>query len=130
MPLTKHLRFRVTFCIAVLAAAPGAYAQPTNPETTPWSDFQGTIGRTADDSEPALLPPAQPRPDSPNIIYIVLDDTGFSDLASYGSRVNTPHMDTLAGLCCVLCAKALEQKERSWHKVACRSRPTHKGVTP
>ena len=34
------------------------------------------------------------------------------------------------GLCCVLCAKALEQKERSWHKVACRSRPTHKGVTP
>ena len=33
-------------------------------------------------------------------------------------------------LCCVLCAKALEQKERSWHKVACRSRPTHKGVTP
>ncbi len=34
------------------------------------------------------------------------------------------------GLCCVLCAKALEQKERSWHKVTCRSRPTHKGVTP
>ena len=96
MPLTKHLRFCLTFCIAVLAAAPGAYAQPTNPETTPWNDFQGTIGRTADDSEPALLPLAQPRPDSPNIIYIVLDDTGFSDLASYGSRVDTPHMDTLA----------------------------------
>ena len=36
----------------------------------------------------------------------------------------------LERLCCVLCAKALEQKERSWHKVACRSRPTHKGVTP
>ena len=36
----------------------------------------------------------------------------------------------VGGLCCVLCAKALEQKERSWHKVACRSRPTHKGVTP
>ena len=96
MPLTKHLPFCVTFCIAVLAAAPGAYAQPTNPETTPRSDFQGTIGRTADDSEPALLPLAQPRPNSPNIIYIVLDDTGFSDLASYGSRVDTPHMDTLA----------------------------------
>ena len=38
--------------------------------------------------------------------------------------------DTRTRLCCVLCAKALEQKERSWHKVACRSRPTHKGVTP
>lgn len=32
----------------------------------------------------------------PNIIYILLDDTGFSDLGSYGSEIATPHMDRLA----------------------------------
>lgn len=32
----------------------------------------------------------------PNIIYILLDDTGFSDLGSYGSEIATPHMDQLA----------------------------------
>ncbi len=51
------------------------------------------------------------------------------------SRTERPYVpkrevNPFTGLCCVLCAKALEQKERSWHKVTCRSRPTHKGVTP
>ena len=32
----------------------------------------------------------------PNIIYILLDDTGFSDLGSYGSEIATPNMDQLA----------------------------------
>ena len=32
----------------------------------------------------------------PNIIYILLDDAGFADLGSYGSEIDTPHMDQLA----------------------------------
>ena len=31
-----------------------------------------------------------------NVIYIVLDDTGFSDLGSFGSEIQTPVMDGLA----------------------------------
>jgi arylsulfatase A-like enzyme len=31
-----------------------------------------------------------------NVIYIVLDDSGFSDLGSYGSEIQTPNMDWLA----------------------------------
>ncbi len=45
------------------------------------------------------LPPIQTpkaRAGSPNIVYILLDDTGFSDLHCYGSEVATPHMDALA----------------------------------
>ncbi|KZE39116.1 arylsulfatase [Bhargavaea cecembensis] len=31
-----------------------------------------------------------------NVIYIMLDDTGFSDLGSFGSEIRTPAMDELA----------------------------------
>ncbi|MFD1706255.1 arylsulfatase [Siminovitchia sediminis] len=32
----------------------------------------------------------------PNIVYIVLDDVGFSDLGCYGSEIQTPNIDRLA----------------------------------
>lgn len=54
------------------------------------------IGRTAADSKPAPLDVPQARAGNPNIIYIVLDDTGFSDLHCYGSEVSTPNIDALA----------------------------------
>ncbi|HYO81845.1 MAG TPA: arylsulfatase [Bryobacteraceae bacterium] len=58
--------------------------------------FAGTIGRTASDSKPSPLQSSKPRLNSPNIIYIVLDDTGFADLRCYGSEIATPNMDALA----------------------------------
>ena len=32
----------------------------------------------------------------PNIVYVVLDDMGFSDLGCYGSEISTPNFDRLA----------------------------------
>ena len=37
------------------------------------------------------------RADSPNVVVIVLDDTGFAQLGCYGSDIATPHIDALAG---------------------------------
>ncbi|MCH1495361.1 MAG: arylsulfatase [Rubripirellula sp.] len=34
--------------------------------------------------------------DRPNIIYIMADDMGFSDIGCYGSEISTPHLDRLA----------------------------------
>lgn len=34
--------------------------------------------------------------EKPNILYIVADDLGFSDLGCYGGEINTPHLDSLA----------------------------------
>lgn len=57
--------------------------------------FQGRIGVTYKDSEPdwsASGPPAG----APNVLVILLDDTGFGNLGCYGSTIETPNMDALA----------------------------------
>ena len=39
----------------------------------------------------------EPISKTPNVIFILTDDMGFSDLGSYGSKmINTPNLDLLA----------------------------------
>ena len=33
----------------------------------------------------------------PNVLLIMADDLGFSDLGCYGGEIETPHLDALAG---------------------------------
>jgi|tagenome__1003787_1003787.scaffolds.fasta_scaffold20985951_5 arylsulfatase A-like enzyme len=58
--------------------------------------FPGVIGRTTDESSPAWPRPARPVPGSPNVLVVVLDDTGFGQLGCYGSPIATPNLDALA----------------------------------
>jgi hypothetical protein len=58
--------------------------------------FKGQIGATYKTSTPSWPEPIAPPPSAPNIVMIVLDDVGFSDLGCYGSEIATPHMDALA----------------------------------
>ena len=44
----------------------------------------------------AARAPAAPSPTRPNIVVIVADDLGFSDIGCYGGEVRTPHLDRLA----------------------------------
>jgi arylsulfatase A-like enzyme len=39
---------------------------------------------------------ADPAPAKPNIVFILADDMGFSDIGCYGSEIETPHLDELA----------------------------------
>jgi arylsulfatase len=58
--------------------------------------FRGTIKTSFLDSIPAWEEKKKAPENAPNIVYIVLDDTGYSQLGCYGSMIDTPHMDSLA----------------------------------
>lgn len=58
--------------------------------------FPGVIGRTFDVSKPAWPEPKRAKPGAPNVVFFVLDDTGFGQLGCYGSPINTPNLDALA----------------------------------
>ncbi len=61
------------------------------------SEFGGRIGRDWRDSEPWWPPEPVPPPNAPNVVLVVLDDVGFAQLGCYGSDIETPVLDRLAG---------------------------------
>jgi arylsulfatase len=58
--------------------------------------FKGTIGRTWQESMPWWPAPLRPREGSPNVVIVLLDDTGYGSLGCYGSEIDTPNIDRLA----------------------------------
>ena len=59
-------------------------------------EFKGIIGRTIKESQSWWPEPAKAPEGSPNVVFIILDDVGFSQLGCYGSLIETPNMDRLA----------------------------------
>ena len=55
------------------------------------------IGFTPAESTPRWPVDPKPPTGAPNVVAIVLDDTGFGHLGSFGSDIATPHLDGLAG---------------------------------
>jgi hypothetical protein len=60
--------------------------------------FKGTINVDIRDSEPdwSLFEPPKAPEGSPNVVYIVLDDVGFSAMSCYGGPIETPNIDRIA----------------------------------
>ena len=102
--------------------------------------FEGRIGRTLAESEPHFASSAHPGPEAPNVVIVLLDDTGFAQFGCYGSDIDTPHVDALAAgglqftnfhvtpLCSPTRASLLTG--RSQHAVGMRSVSNHRTGFP
>ena len=54
------------------------------------------LGLTVSESTPVHPTEAKPAPGAPNVVAVVLDDTGFAQLGCFGSDIATPNIDRLA----------------------------------
>lgn len=61
------------------------------------TEFKGTIGRTREESTPWWPERKSAPANAPNIVIVYMDDMGYSDPGCYGSEIDTPHIDALAG---------------------------------
>ncbi|MBI4766519.1 MAG: arylsulfatase [Deltaproteobacteria bacterium] len=59
--------------------------------------YQSFQGRYAGEIEPPKQSSIKSPNNSPNVLFIVLDDVGYGQLGCYGSDISTPNMDRLAG---------------------------------
>lgn len=80
-------------------AATGALMAPATAlaQYSPVAPFKGKIGRTVKETKtdyPAHNPVA--RQGAPNVVWIILDDTGFGVSSAFGGLVETPTLDYLA----------------------------------
>jgi arylsulfatase len=60
--------------------------------------FRGVVNVDIRDSEPDWSPfePPKAPEGAPNVVYIVLDDVGFSAMGCYGGPIETPNIDRIA----------------------------------
>ena len=110
--IAKFAKLALPFALAVLVMLPMFLAQsvraaenvspapsPGMSSSLPRPDFHfpGNVGRTFEDSDPAIFPKVvRPSQGAPNILLIMTDDTGLGAASTFGGVIPTPALDRIA----------------------------------
>jgi len=101
----------LTFGIVLTAlAGPGCrkeatpQAAPASPAARPAQNvlprpeppFKGTIGQTYKDSKMDVMHVTKAPEGAPNVLYVMIDDSGFGQWGTFGGEIPTPNLDRLA----------------------------------
>ncbi len=91
----SSLPTRLASTVLALGLLGGAAAQEPKTKTVP--GFDGVIARKYEDSKESWPKQSRPPEDAPNVLLILLDDTGYGHIGCFGGLTETPNMDRLAG---------------------------------
>lgn len=79
--------------------SPDLQAQEATPKVLPTPDFtfSGKVGKTYKESDPPQFPqPTKAPKGAPNVVLILLDDSGFGQYSTFGGGIPSPTLDKLA----------------------------------
>lgn len=83
--------------LAAAAVAGSLNLSQTNAQYIPQTPWQGKIGKTIPETRTSFTEHRVFAPeDSPNIIYILIDDIGYGASSAFGGLIPTPNIDSLA----------------------------------
>lgn len=74
----------------------GSGGQQLPPGARGYDGFGGHVGRTSAESTPWWAPETKAPAGAPNIVVILIDDMGYSDIGPFGSEIDTPNLNRLA----------------------------------
>jgi arylsulfatase A-like enzyme len=96
----NHQKTAGTLLLSAVAFTMGCDQQAKQEEkpNTGTTPFKGKIALDVRESTPDWTPflPKSAPPGSPNVLFILYDDTGLASWSPYGGRINMPTMDMLA----------------------------------
>ncbi len=84
------------FLSLALVTAP-FFLSPALGQQNPDAAWKGKISKSAKDSQPYKVEYVKKAAaNSPNIVWIILDDVGYGATSAFGGLIQTPHLDSLA----------------------------------
>jgi len=94
--MKKELKTTVVAFVCALVMSAGVHAQESDAFKKYGQEFKGKIVESYAESKEWWPTSPKPPVGTPNAIILLLDDTGFAHLSSFGGLVETPNMDNLA----------------------------------
>src|SRR6185295_7323110 len=80
--------------MASVAAAQTKAPEILPKQTKPFADAK--IGRTYKDSKPGTISLTKAPAGAPNVLIVLIDDSGFGQWGTFGGQVPTPNLDRVA----------------------------------